>query len=125
MSRFVNREATDIITLANGDTVRVRQRLTGKEQAQMQGRLFHMEFDSEEKTTKLSGEWAAQQLEVCRSYVLGWDFKDDQGNEVPFKIEQLDEVDQDTIEEIAKGIDGLQTARKEATEKNAPKRLPK
>ncbi len=125
MSRFVNREAFDMITMKNGDTVKVRQKLTAPEQAAVEGRLFHMEYDADSKKTVLTSEWHFQKLEVCRAYIIDSDFKGDDGNPVEYTLEALNTVDDATVSEIAEAIDGLVTARKEGTEKNAPKRLPK
>jgi len=125
VSRFVNKEATDIITLSNGDKVLVRQKLTAPEQAALEGRLFSLEYKSGSEQAELHSNWHMQKIDICRAYIVSWDFKDDDGNDVAYSPETLDTVDSGTVADIAEAIDKLVTARKEANEKNAISSLPK
>lgn len=118
MSRFVNRQATDEITLSNGDRVQVRQRLAAAEDAELTRCLMRLKVDaSTGKVDVQEGDWHLQRLVVIKAYVVGWDFKDDEGKPVPFDPTLIDDLDGDTIDEIARAIDAQQKARKEASEK--------
>ncbi len=127
MSRFVDRAATDVITLANGDKVWVRQKLTAREQAALDGKLIRFEMDMSESDEKavmrprmVSGDWHEQKIEVCRAYIIDWDFKDDAGNVMTYSPEAFESLDDETIQEIAVAIDNLRAAHREAAEKKAP-----
>lgn len=120
MSRFVDRAATDEVTLANGDRVWVRQRLTGEDQALLSRELVKMSLDA------ASGEvaveeftWYNQQVAVCRAYLVRWDFRDDEEQAVPFSPEAVNRLDDYTVAEIAQAVDRLQKTRREAFQKKA------
>ncbi|MFH1602532.1 MAG: hypothetical protein ABIH03_01330 [Pseudomonadota bacterium] len=120
MSRFVNREASDLITLGNGDTVQVRQALSAREDALLRRNLFRWEF-ADGNVRIADSEWYLQHIEVCKAYVLDWSFADDQGRKLDYRPELIDDLDADTVQEIAAGIDGLQAQRRvERTKKGLP-----
>ena len=118
MSRFVDIEASDEITLANGDKVTVRQRLTAPEDAELVRRLMRMRIDAKTGAVQAEeGDWHLQRVHICEAYLLGWDFRDDEGKVMGFERALIRQLDQDTVVEIATAIDALQAARREAAEK--------
>lgn len=126
MSRFVNRTATDIIEMDNKDKVWVRQKLTALEQSELDKNLIRMELKADTQTPEMKmGDWHRQRIEICRAFVVNWDFKDDNGEIVVFNAELMEELDSETINEIATKIDLLQRARLEDSEKKVNKRSAK
>ncbi len=118
MSRFVNRQATDEIVLTNGDTLQVRQRLTAAEDAELTRNLVQLKFDAKTGEAEVvTGDWHLMRQATVRAYVVTWDFKDDEGNLVAYATKLVDTLDSETVDEIAKAIDGLQTKRKDLHEK--------
>src|SRR6187455_2504174 len=71
MSRFV-RPQTKTLTLANGDQLIVRERLTAGEQRAYLARLYTRGPDGRHQFNPLMGEMA-----VVLSYLLDWNFRDD------------------------------------------------
>ena len=123
MNRFVNVEATDEITLANGDKVMVRQRLTAEEDASLVRNLMRLSFDVSSGEAKVTeGDWHLQRLRICQTYVKGWNFTDNDGKEVLCGYGTIAKLDSDTVNEIAEAIDALQKTRKETFAKNAKRR---
>lgn len=116
MSRFVDREACDQITLGNGDTVMVRQALSAREDALLRRGLFRWEF-AEGGVRIADSEWYRQHIEVCRIYIVSWSFTDGKGKPVEYRPELVDDLDADTVQEIAQAIDELQRARREERQK--------
>jgi len=122
VSRFVNREATDVVNMENGDKVFIRQRLTAGEQADLDKNLVRMELKAGEETPAMAmGDWHRQRLEICRVFIISWDFKDDEGNPVVFEPALIDNLDAPTIDELATKIDTMQKARMEDTQKKVPR----
>ena len=120
MSRFVDKTATDEIKLKAGDSVQVRQRLTAPEKAALRKRLFRLEADMRTGDIRVADiEFHRQQLELVRSYLAGWSFKanDDDDEPVPYSPERVDDLDDETIIEIADGINRLQSERDSEREK--------
>ena len=117
MSRFANLTATDVVILRNGDQVKVRQTLTAEESAVLKKNLIHFEYATEEggnsQVVVKGGEWYFQRIEICRAYIVGWDFKDDSGAPVTYSSELVGSLTEDTVDEISEAIDGLQQARRE------------
>ena len=122
MSRFVNRQATDKIDLANGDKVEVRQRLTASEEAELTRCLMRLRFDSKSGQVDIQeGDWHLQRIAIVKAYLVGWTFTDDEGNPVAFEPAIIDDLDGATVTEIAQGIDKLQAEHTAANAKNASK----
>lgn len=114
MSKIVDRSAVDEIILSDGDRVQVRSRLTASEQAALAGRMIRYETDTASGQVKQSGiDPFAIKLAIVRAYLVGWDFKDDEGQPIVFAVDLLDSLDPLVSEEIALGIDKLQTARQQ------------
>lgn len=123
MSRRVNREAIDEIVMANGDRVWVRQKLTAVEQAELTKQIVNLRYDGESNETVLKeGDWHLSKVNICRAYILRWDFKEDDGTEIPCTPEVIGELDQETVNEISAVIDRLQAEHREMREKKGPKR---
>lgn len=119
MSRFVDRTATVEITLANGDTVQVRQKLTGVEQATLGRTLVKLKFDAEAGQMSMEeGDWHLQRIGIVKAFVTGWDFKDETGAPVPYTAEAVDNLDAETVAELSKAIDDLQRHQAEVETKN-------
>ena len=122
MSRFVNRQATDKITLANGDKVEVRQRLIAAEESELTRCLMRLRFDSKSGQVDIQeGDWHLQRIAIVKAYLVGWTFTDDEGNPVTFEPGIIDDLDGATITEIAQSIDKLQADRTAVNAKNASK----
>lgn len=118
MSRFVDRNASDEIVLANGDRVTVRQKLTAPEQTELSRQLFPMRLDQRTNQVHIEPEdYRIQKLRLVKAYLVDWSFADDAGTPVPFAAARIDELDQDTIDEIAEGIDRLIAERAAVREK--------
>ena len=84
-SRFARPEVT-VLTLANGDTLTVKRRLTAGEQRAMFARMYR----TVDGVTKVDG------LEVDRAtvvgYLLDWSLTDDEGQPVPIRGLPPDEL---------------------------------
>lgn len=118
----MNRQATDELILAGGDKVKVRQRLTAAEEAELTRGLMRLRVDGATGTVDVQeGDWHLQRLAVVKAYILGWNFTDEDGTPVPFNLEKVDDLDGDTIEEIARLIDVAQKERRELREKKVGK----
>jgi len=114
----VNQAATDEIVLSNGDSVQVRQRLTAREEAELSRNLIQLKYDVKTGEANVEvGEWYLQQLVIVKAYLLGWDFRDDEGELQAYRPELVLQLDGDTVSEIAKAIDACQAKRKELLEK--------
>ena len=125
MGRFVNMTATDSITLRNGDQVQVRQMLSAEEAANLKKNLIRFEYkateDGSSQVIATGGEWYRQRIEICQAYLVDWDFTDDAGQKVTYNPDLVASLTEDTVDEIAEGIDGLQAARREQfTKKEIP-----
>ena len=126
MSRFVDKAATDVITLRNGDKVHVRQALSDLEEKQLFGKFIRFELDMATNTVKqVPGDILLYQHEMVKAYVTAWDFKDNEGNEIPYKPSLVDDLDPATITELAEAIDKQRSVRREDSEKKAPRRSAK
>lgn len=129
MSRFVNMTAVDVVTLSNGDQVKVRQALSAEESAMLNKNLVHMEYqvDNDDKGQRTGemifkgGEWYLQKIAICRAYLVDWDFKDDGGEPVSYDPALVSQLTEETVNEIAEGIDSLQNARREQFAKKEKK----
>ena len=117
MSRFIDKAATDEITLANGDKVWVRQRLTAEEQAMLRGNLFKLAASMKSGDIEVTEvTWHLQTIRLCETYLTNWNFKDDLGQPVPFDINLIRDLDD--VSEMAMAIDALQKKRQEVSTKN-------
>ncbi len=126
MGRFVDRAATDVIALRNGDKVHVRQMLTDLEEKGLFGKFIRFELDMATNTVKqVPGDILLYQHELVKAYVTAWDFKDNEGNEISYKPSLVDDLDPATITELAEAIDKQRSVRREDSEKKAPKRSAK
>lgn len=121
MSRFVDQGATAVITLTDGDTVQVRQRLTASEEAVLQQKLITIHADmslGDIKVEKIA--WHLQRLHICQAYVTGWNFTDDRGQPVPFDPALVETLDADTVNEIATAVEDIQKKRRAQFQKKVP-----
>jgi hypothetical protein len=87
MSRFASKEIITI-ELDGGDKVEVRKGLPYED-------FQSLFIGAEGKTDVEKGVSIA--LPLAELAVVGWDFKDDEGAEVPFSKEKIRELDFDTI----------------------------
>lgn len=118
MSRFVDRAKTDVITMSNGDKVEVRQRLSAAERAELNRNIVHMEYSIKSGEMRVTeGEWYRQKIEVLRAFIVDWDFKDDAGQTIPYKAALVEDLDEETVDEIADAIDKFQANRRDMAEK--------
>ena len=111
MSRFVRPE-TRTLTLANGDTLMVRARLTAGEQRAQFARMY---------TLAATGRYVANPmmsgLGLILSYLLDWNFRDDAGNLVAIRdlstedLERvIDSLDTESFQEIKAAIERHEAA---------------
>ena len=121
MSRFVRPE-TRTLTLANGDQLIVRARLTAGEQRASTARMY--------TPTATGGlQRNARQLweGAIVAYLLDWNLRDDAGQAVPIRdlsaddlqrtLDQLDPVDYDEIKDAIEAHEKTMTAEREAQKK--------
>lgn len=125
MSRFVKSSAgvrpTDRIELGDGEYVLVKQRLSAPETAALQRRLFSLKIDPTDRTPRLDDfAWQDQYIAVVKSYAVEWNLTDDDGQPMPCSAESIDLLDEDTVREIANGIDSFRAKRQEEREAAAP-----
>lgn len=113
-SRFVAPDTTTL-TLANGDTLVVKTRLTRGDQRAMFARLYVAGVDGELKTNRL----AIGQSTVL-AYLLDWSLTDDQGKKVviagqPVEVVDaaLDALSPEDFAEIREAIDAHETAQEQ------------
>jgi hypothetical protein len=104
MSRFVQPE-TRTLTLANGDTLTVRARLTAGEARAQWGRHY------DEKGTLIRNP-ALWNHSLVAAYLLDWSFKNGHGEVVSLRDKSLpdimatvDALDEASFEEVVKAID--------------------
>jgi len=120
MSRFVRPE-TRTLTLANGDHLIVRARLTAGEQRAHFARVYRM----------IDGEFLPDPLQrgvaMVVAYLLDWNLKDDAGQAVPIRDlstdalqRVIDALDPESFAEIATAIDAHVDAM--AAEREAQKK---
>lgn len=120
MSRFVS-EKTVEVTLADGDHVWVRERLNAAQQADLARHMMHVRFDAATRQMVADeGDWHRNRIEICRAYLVRWDFVDESGQPVEYRPALVETLDPDAVAEIAEAIDALQTARQETARKNVP-----
>jgi hypothetical protein len=111
MSRFVRPE-TRVLTLANGDQLIVRARLTAGEQRAQFARMY---------TIGTSGRYIANPLMtgvgIILAYLLDWTVKDDAGAVVPIRdlspddlLNVIDSLDTESFDEIKRAIEAHETA---------------
>ena len=120
MSRFVNQGEVDIIVLRNGDQVKVRQGLTALEVAMLRKDLIQFVYEARDDGPHISatgGEWYLQQINICKAYIVSWDFKDDDGQLVTYSPDLVSTLSEDTVQEIAEAVDNLQQKRREENAK--------
>ena len=121
MSRFVRPE-TRTLTLANGDQLIVRARLTAGEQRAQYARIYRAGADG-----KLQPDPLQLGVGVVLAYLLDWNFKDDAGQAVLIRDLSIDELqrvidalDPDSFKEIRTAIDAHADAM--AAEREAQKK---
>jgi hypothetical protein len=104
MSRFVRPE-TRTLTLANGDQVIVRARLTAGEQRAQYARLYKLGADG-----RLQLDPFMSGLGIILAYVLDWNLRDDQGQAVVIRDCSTDALQQviDSLDPAS--FDELKTA---------------
>lgn len=102
MSRFVRPE-TDVLTLANGDTLIVKRRLNTGETRDMRGAILN------DTAHTLKSDRAA--FAVTTAYLLDWTLTDDDGRPVVIRDQPadvirgaLEQLDYDSFIEIATAI---------------------
>lgn len=118
MSKVVNRTAVDEIILADGDRVTVRQQLAAAEEAILANSAIRCVVDSASGVVRMSDiDPFRARIEICKAYVVGWNFRDDDGAPIPYTPAIVDELDGAVVVEIAENIDRLQRARREVQEK--------
>ena len=115
MSRFV-RPQTRTLTLANGDQLTVRERLTAGEQRAHFARLYTPGPDGRYQVNPLMAGMA-----VIVAYLLDWNFKDDQDQAVPIRDlapdelqRVLDSLDAESFVEVRTAIEAHDAAMLEA-----------
>jgi len=121
MSRFVRPE-TRTLTLANGDQLIVRARLTAGELRAMVARTWRTGADGE-----LHRDRFAVGPETILAYLLDWNLRDDQGQAVVIRDlatdalqRVIDSLDPESFQEIRDAInthDGAMLAEREAQKK--------
>jgi hypothetical protein len=116
-SRFIRPETT-VLTLANGDTLVVKQRLNAGEQRARFTRIFLAGADGSRRVDPMQTGMA-----LITAYLLDWSLTDDDGR--PVKIaglsvnelaSVLDSLEPDSFGEIAAAIDAHETAQAAARE---------
>jgi len=115
MSRFV-RPQTRTLTLANGDQLIVRERLTAGEQRAHFARLYTPGADGRYQVNALMAGMA-----IVIAYLLDWNFKDDQDQAVvirdlaPDELQRvLDSLDSESFVEVRTAIEAHDAAMLEA-----------
>lgn len=111
MSRFVRPE-TRTLTLANGDQLTVRARLTAGEQRASYARLYRPGADG-----RLQMDPLQLGVGVILAYLLDWNLKDDAGQAVPIRDlgtddlqRVIDALDPDSFTEIRTAIEAHEAA---------------
>src|SRR4030095_6390817 len=111
MSRFVQPD-TRTLTLANGDTLTVRARLTAGEARAQWGRHY------DEKGNLIRNP-AQRNLSLVVAYLLDWSFRNEAGEPVSLRgrspedvIAIVDALDEASFEEVVKAIDAHAGAMK-------------
>ena len=121
MSRFV-RPDTRTLTLANGDTLTVRARLTAGEVRGQYARMYaHGANGTLVRNPLLSGQG------VILAYLLDWSLRDDDGNTVPIRdlsaddlARVIDSLDLESYDEIKTVIEKHETDMLEEKKRTAP-----
>jgi hypothetical protein len=105
MSRFV-RPTTRTLTLANGDQLIVRERLTAGEQRAHLARLYRTDADG-----LLQRDPLMLRLAIVLAYLLDWNLRDDAGQAVPIRdlsagdLQQvIDSLETESFQEIYDAI---------------------
>jgi len=123
MSRFVRPE-TRTLTLANGDQLIVRARLTAGEQRAHFARLY---------TLAASGQYVVNPLMtgagLIVAYLLDWNLRDDAGNAVTIRelaadelLTVIDSLDTESFREIRLAIEAHEAAMQ--AERDQQKKIP-
>lgn len=123
-SRFVLPESVRL-PLSDGDWIEVKRKLTSGELRRMQGAGFVYARDPE-KPEGYTVEIDNHRLSTARvaTYLVDWSFVDDQDKPVKLlddprgRLQQIDALDPDTLDEIDKAIDAHLEAQ--AKEKESP-----
>ena len=122
MSRFVRTTETRTLTLANGDTLTVRARLSAGEMRAQMARTFTANGNGTLSRTPLM---AAPSM--IAAYLLDWNLRDDAGHLVEIRdlppmqlIAVLDSLDLDSFQEIKDAIEAHEQAM--AAERDAEKK---
>ena len=113
MSRFV-RPQTTTLTLANGDQLIVRERLTAGEQRAYSARMYTQTGNGRQFDPFLAGVGAVL------AYLLDWNLRDDQGQAVVIRDlsaddlqHVIDSLDVESFHEIRTAIEAHQQAMQE------------
>lgn len=100
-------------TLANGDWIEIRERLSGSESRRMAAATFtgvkrKVDPSAPEEAPKeveIAVDFSALPLERMKRYLVDWSFKDDQDKPVRCTPEAIEALDDETFEEIEKILD--------------------
>ena len=103
-SRFV-KKVVDTLDLSDGDWIKVKRHLTSREE-----RLMKSSGLSRMRTPRQAGEddrepefdidWEKLTFNTCATYIVDWNIVDDEGKGVPYTIQALGDLDDETVSEI-------------------------
>lgn len=127
--RFVNPTNNSTrLEIGDGDWVEVKNELTAGERKKMLASgLTHVQgkqnADPDEDVT-VGIDFKKYGLSKVAAYILDWNAKDEQSRPVPYSIEAIQQLDQDTFDRIEKALDAHIEAQREAKKKTSGERKP-
>lgn len=84
----------------------IRNRLSYAERQRLQSAILDIDFQ-DDGTRSMKADPGRYSVAVLAAYIQGWQLFDDEGGRVPFSVEALERLDEETASAAIDHIDGL------------------